>query len=75
MSIVPTMKLRLAQHSDLVDLNGIADLAGISSDGSSVTVGAMTHHEAVAASADVQSAIPALAALAGGIGEISHPLP
>lgn len=69
MSIVPTMKLRLAQHSDLVDLNGVADLAGISSDGSSVTVGAMTHHEAVAASADVQSAIPALAALAGGIGD------
>ena len=69
MSIVPTMKLRLAQHSDLVDLNGIAELAGISSDGSSVTVGAMTHHEAVAASSDVQSAIPALAALAGGIGD------
>ena len=69
MSIVPTMKLRLAQHSDLVDLNGIDDLAGISTDGSSVTVGAMTHHEAVAASADVQSAIPALAALAGGIGD------
>jgi len=69
MSIVPTMKLRLAQHSDLVDLNGIAELAGISSNGSSVTVGAMTHHEAVAASADVQSAIPALAALAGGIGD------
>ena len=69
MSIVPTMKLRLAQHSDLVDLNGIADLAGISSDGSSITVGAMTHHEAGAASADVQSAIPALAALAGGIGD------
>ena len=69
MSIVPTMKLRLAQHSGLVDLNGIDDLAGISTDGSSVTVGAMTHHEAVAASADVQSAIPALAALAGGIGD------
>jgi len=41
----------------------------VSAAGGSVTVGAMTRHEAVADSADVQKAIPALAALAGGIGD------
>ena len=69
MSLVPTLKLRLASHSDLVDLNGIGDLAGISVDGGTVTVGAMTRHEAVADSADIRKAIPALAALAGEIGD------
>ena len=69
MSLVPTMKLRLARHSDLIDLNGIGDLAGITVSGDAVTVGAMTRHESVADSADVQKAIPALAALAGGIGD------
>ena len=69
MSLVPTLKLRLARHSDLVDLNGVGDLVGISAGGDAVTVGAMTRHESVADSADVQKAIPALAALAGGIGD------
>ncbi|MDA0261082.1 MAG: xanthine dehydrogenase family protein subunit M [Proteobacteria bacterium] len=69
MSLVPTLKLRLARHSDLIDLNGIGDLAGISVAGDTVSVGAMTRHESVALSAEVQKAIPALAALAGGIGD------
>jgi carbon-monoxide dehydrogenase medium subunit len=69
MSLVPTLKLRLARHEDLIDLNGAGELAGVSAAGGSVTVGAMTRHEAVADSADVQKAIPALAALAGGIGD------
>jgi carbon-monoxide dehydrogenase medium subunit len=69
MSLVPTMKLRLASHADLIDLNGVGDLGGISASGGSVSVGAMARHEAVADSADVQKAIPALAAMAGGIGD------
>jgi carbon-monoxide dehydrogenase medium subunit len=68
-SLVQAMKLRLASPSDIVDLGSIRDLAGIKSDGKTVTIGAMTRHAAVAGSADVQKAIPALAALAGTIGD------
>lgn len=68
-TLIPTMKQRLAMPSDLIDLGGIGDLSGITSDGSSVTIGAMTTHAAVASSADVKSAIPSLAALAEGIGD------
>jgi len=68
-TLLPTLKLRLAQPSDLVDLQDIGDLRGISASGDGVTVKAMTTHATVAGSADVQKAIPALAALAGGIGD------
>lgn len=68
-TLLPTLKQRLASPSDLVDLAGIAELRGISAGGDAVTIGAMTRHAEVAASADVQRAIPALAALAGGIGD------
>ncbi len=69
MTLLPTMKQRLAMPSDLVDLNEIGDLSGISVDGGTVTIGATTRHADVAASADVQAAIPALAALANQIGD------
>ncbi|MEQ8344811.1 MAG: xanthine dehydrogenase family protein subunit M [Sneathiellaceae bacterium] len=68
-TLIPTMKQRLAQPSHLIDLAGIGDLAGISAGGSSVTIGALTTHAAVAASKDVAKAIPSLAALAGHIGD------
>jgi carbon-monoxide dehydrogenase medium subunit len=68
-TLVQTMKLRLASPSDVVDLGALKDLAGIKSDGKNVTIGAMTRHAAVAGSADVNKAIPALAALAGMIGD------
>ena len=69
MTLIPTLKQRLAKPSDVVDLNGIKDLAGIKADGSGVTVGGMTRHFDVASSADVKKAIPALAHLAGHIGD------
>ena len=68
-SLVQAMKLRLASPTDIIDLGTIKDLAGIKSDGKSVTIGAMTRHAEVAHSADVKKAIPALAALAGIIGD------
>lgn len=68
-SLVQAMKLRLASPSDLIDLGAIKDLAGIKSDGKSVTIGAMTRHAEVANSAEVKKAIPALAALTGMIGD------
>ena len=68
-TLIPTLKQRLAQPSDLVDLSGVKELAGIKVDGKTVTIGAMTRHAEVAASAEVAKAIPALAALASGIGD------
>ena len=69
MTLIPTLKQRLAQPSDLVDLGGIAALKGVKAEGAGITIGAMTTHADVARSADVQKAIPALAVLAGGIGD------
>lgn len=68
-SLIPTLRQRLAAPSDLVDLNGVAGLDGISVDGGEVRVGAMTRHAAVAASAEIRQTLPALAALAEGIGD------
>jgi carbon-monoxide dehydrogenase medium subunit len=68
-SLLATMKMRLAAPTDLVDLAGIAELAGIRVEGNAIVIGAMTRHVAVAESKDVQAKIPALAALAGGIGD------
>src|SRR6185369_989267 len=68
-SLVQAMKLRLASPTDIIDLGGVKDLAGIKADGNSVTIGAMTRHADVEANADVKKLIPALARLAGGIGD------
>jgi len=69
MTLIPTLKQRLASPSDVVDLNGIADLKGIRQDGDAVVIGAMTTHAEVASSDVVKSAIPALAHLASHIGD------
>jgi len=68
-SLVQSMKMRLSASERLVDLGGVAELKGIRIDGGKVVIGAMTTHAAVAASAEVVKAIPALAALAGEIGD------
>ena len=68
-TLIAAMKLRLASPSDVVDLSGVKELSGIKVDGGGITVGAMTTHAAVATSKDVMKAIPALARLAGSIGD------
>lgn len=68
-SLLAAMKLGLQAPGTLADLAGVADLRGISVAGGVVKIGAMTPHAAVAASAEVRAAIPALAALAGNIGD------
>jgi carbon-monoxide dehydrogenase medium subunit len=68
-SLVAAMKMRLAQPGTLVDLSGVAELKGIRKEGDAIVIGAMTRHAEVAASAEVKGAIPALAALAEGIGD------
>jgi aerobic carbon-monoxide dehydrogenase medium subunit len=69
MTLIPTLKLRLAKPSDLVDLGRIAELRGIKRDGNAIVIGAMTRHVDVATSDVVKGAIPALAHLAEGIGD------
>jgi carbon-monoxide dehydrogenase medium subunit len=68
-SLLGAMKLGLAAPAALVDLGGLSDLKGITVSGGTVKIGAMTPHAAVAASKEVAQAIPALAALAGSIGD------
>ena len=68
-TLIPTIKQRLAMPSSLVDLSGVAELKGIRRDGNAIVIGAMTTHAEVAANADVKAAIPALALLAGNIGD------
>lgn len=69
MTLIPTLKQRLASHSVLIDLAHCVDLRGVRREGAVVTIGAMTSHAAVAADATVRAALPALAALAGSIGD------
>ena len=69
MTLLATMKQRLAAPSDLIDLQDIPGISGISADAKNVTIGAMTRHADVASSKEVARAIPALAYLAGRIGD------
>lgn len=69
MTLLPTMKMRLAAPSRLVDITRIPELQRISSQGDRLLVGAAVRHGRVAGDPQVQQQIPALAALAGGIGD------
>lgn len=69
MTLIPTLKQRLARPGRLVDLGGLEDLIGIRANGRELTIKAMTPHSAVAASSSVRKNIPALAQLAAGIGD------
>lgn len=69
MTLIPTLKQRLAKPSHVVDLGGIKGLSGIKVEGDNVVIGGMTRHFDVASSAELQNAIPALAHLAGHIGD------
>src|SRR5258708_284282 len=69
MTLVPTLKFRLAKPSDLIDLGSISSLRGITDGGDALVIGAMTRHAEVERSPLVKQAIPALAALAHMIGD------
>jgi len=70
MTLIPTLKQRLASPSDVIDLADVGDLDTMFGDrGGRLAIGALTTHAQVAASADVKSMIPALAVLADGIGD------
>ncbi|UDF36605.1 UNVERIFIED_ORG: xanthine dehydrogenase family protein subunit M [Shinella sp. XGS7] len=68
-SLLGAIKLGLAAPEALIDISGLADLKGLRIDGGKVHIGAMTTHATVAASRELQQAIPALSDLAGRIGD------
>jgi carbon-monoxide dehydrogenase medium subunit len=68
-TLIATMKMRLANPTELIDIAGLKELSFIRASGDAVTIGAATKHHEVADSADVKRAIPALAALAQKIGD------
>ncbi len=68
-TLLPTMKQRLASPAMLIDLGQVEGMSGIELKGRNLHVGAMTKHADVATSHVVKTAIPALAALAEGIGD------
>jgi aerobic carbon-monoxide dehydrogenase medium subunit len=68
-SLLGAIKLGLAAPDALVDLAKIGGLDTIKVDGNNLVIGAMATHAKVAASPEVQRAIPALAKLAGSIGD------
>jgi carbon-monoxide dehydrogenase medium subunit len=69
MTLLPTLKQRLAAPSDVIDLGSISALKGVRKDGNEIVIGAMTRHFDVANSDIVIANIPALASLAGQIGD------
>ena len=69
MTLLPTMKMRLARPDLLVDINHIETLAGIRKENGALVIGALTCHADVAASKLVRDNIPALAHLAEAIGD------
>ena len=68
-TLLGVMKLRLASPAKLVDLGAIAALRGIAKTKDGIRIGALTTHAAVASDTTVRAAIPALADLAGHIGD------
>ena len=66
-TLIPTLKQRLAQPSVLVSLTGIDEMKGVCRDGDVLVIGGGTLHATVAREA--RAHYPALAALAGNIGD------
>ena len=69
MTMIPTLKARLARPTPLVDIANLPELRRIEAKGGKLVIGAGTKHHEVATSAIVKKAIPALAGLAGEIGD------
>ena len=68
-TLLPTLKQHLAAPSDLIDVTAIPEMCGVTHEGQTLKIGAATPHADVAASLLVRRVIPALAGLAGSIGD------
>ncbi len=69
-TLLPALKHRLNRPTSLVDLSGISELKGIKREGDKITVGALARHVEVENSPEIKSAIPALAYMAGHLGDV-----
>jgi carbon-monoxide dehydrogenase medium subunit len=68
-SLIPMMKLRLAQPKHVIDLQKVPGLSGIKADGKALAIGAMTTHWEIESSSTVKSKLPVLAEVASVIGD------
>ncbi|MDQ6669555.1 MAG: xanthine dehydrogenase family protein subunit M [Chloroflexota bacterium] len=69
-SLIPLMRLRLAQPSTLVDINGLEDELGyIRRDNGTLRIGALARHYQIESSADVHQSLPLLAEVAAEVGD------
>ncbi len=68
-TLLPALKHRLNKPTSVVDLSGITELKGIRKEGDKLVIGALAKHFEVATSEVVKAAIPALAQMAGTIGD------
>lgn len=68
-SLLPVLKLELAEPTDLVSLAGLTELRGVAVSGDAITIGALATHDHVSRSPEVAAAIPSLGKLAGAIGD------
>lgn len=68
-SLIPMMKLRLAQPKHLIDLRKVPGLSGIKENGGVITLGALTTHYQVESSTLLKQKCPLLPEVAGQIGD------
>jgi carbon-monoxide dehydrogenase medium subunit len=69
-SLIPTMKLRLAEPAVIIDIGRIGGLKGISESGGKLVIGALTTHHELESSDLVQQRVPLLAQTAAEIGDV-----
>ena len=68
-SLIPMMKLRLAQPPTLIDIGRIAELRGVCREGDRIHVGALTTHREIAASDELAAGCQMMAEAAAIIGD------
>ena len=68
-SLLPALKLRLAQPATLIDIGRVKELAGVERHDGTLRIGALTSHDQVARSADVVASAQVLAEACGKVGD------
>ena len=69
MTLIPTMKQRLASPEQLIDIRNIEELNFIKEEPNQITIGSTTNHHTVASSNLLKEKLPSLSKLAEGIGD------
>jgi carbon-monoxide dehydrogenase medium subunit len=68
-SLLPIMKLRLAEPETLVDIGRISELRGVRRASGALSIGALTTHHQIATDAEIRSGVPLLADTAASVGD------